>query len=168
MNGSRYNRWLAAFFVCGITALQAQEPAIAPGPGREIPIPDAYIPQEIAMPEMIPFTRWNLPGKNKPPRWEQLLNEKVARERAWEQSVLLNGWADPTTKRITVQGNNAVLGQFRIGNHPAAWSISAGAHLDARTLHFPLPRHMTPGKQPAGSRVAPPGSRVAPNGQIKR
>lgn len=142
--------WLTGLLVGSIATIWAQEPY---GVGWQ-----PYVPHPITMPEAIPFARWNpAASKIKPMNWEQLLNEKVSKERAWEQSVLISGISSGT-KRLEVQ-NQAVSGKFRIGNGTASWSISAD-HLDARMLHFPMPRNMTPNR--------PTGSRVAPNGQIKR
>lgn len=142
--------WLTGLLVGSIATIWAQEPY---GVGWQ-----PYVPHPITMPEAIPFARWNpAASKIKPMNWEQLLNEKVSKERAWEQSVLISGISSGT-KRLEVQ-NQAVGGKFRIGNGTASWSISAD-HLDARMLHFPMPRNMMPNR--------PTGSRVAPNGQIKR
>ena len=142
--------WLAGLCILCIAAVQAQEPhGIVAGL-------DYYVPQPITMPEMIPFVQWN--QSVKPPNWEKMLNEKVGRERAWEQSVLLSSWNGSPGQQVKVQ-SKAMEWNFRIGNSNASWSISAD-RLDARTLHFPVPRHMAPNR--------PTGSRVAPNGQIKR
>ena len=154
----RIFRWLLTGILgCCIGGVQAQEPGFAPGAAREIP-GNAYIPQGITLPEPIPFAQWNRTSRTKPHNWEQLLNEQVARERAWEQSVLLSGLTGES-KRLEVSGRAAVW-NFRIGNSTASWSISTGSHLDARTLSFPMPRNMTPNR--------PTGRRVSPNGQIKR
>ena len=158
MTCRRIRWWLTGLFVACIVAMQAQEPLMNRGSSREISGSEMYVPQEITLPEIIPFADWNPASCVKPINWERLLNEKVSKERAWEQSVLLSGWTS-SPKRITVQSDAAVW-NFRIGNHNASWSISNGSHLDARTLRFPVPRHMAPNR--------PSGSRVAPNGQIKR
>lgn len=145
-----YRGWLTVSAVACMAAARAQEPF-----GGSL---EPNVPTTIAMPEAIPFTQWNRPTRIKPMNWEKLLNERVGRERAWEQSLLISG-AMNGAKRFEVHGNRATW-NFRIGNSPASWSISAGSHLDARTLMFPIPRRMTPNR--------PTGSRVAPDGQIKR
>ena len=142
--------WLVGLFVTCIATVQAQVPY-----GEGLPYP---APRPLTMPEAVPFAEWNPASRIKPVNWERLLNEKVSKERAWEQSVLLSGWTD-SPKRLTVQ-NDAAVWNFRLGNHNASWSISTGSHLDARTLRFPTPRRMSPNR--------PSGSRVAPSGQIKR
>lgn len=157
MNRRRLGWFAAGLLLGGIASVQAQEPTagftVPDGGGWE-----SFVPPAITMPEAIPFSQWNASPRIKPANWEQLLNEKVARERAWEQSVLLSGRSG-NPKQLEVNSRAAVW-NFRIGNSQASWSISASSHLDARTLMFPAPRNMHPNR--------PTGSRVTPNGQIKR
>lgn len=156
MNKRIYRWLLTGIFGCCLAGVQAQEPAVSAAKGWEIP-GGGYIPQGITLPDAIPFAQWNRNTKIKPINWEQLLNEKVARERAWEQSVLISG-QNSGAKQVAVRGNTATW-NFRLGNGNASWSISTD-HLDARRLMFPVPHGMAPNR--------PTGSRVAPNGQIKR
>ena len=146
-------RWgVTGLFVVCIATMRAQVPV------GETAVPYHPAPQPFTLPEAIPFAAWNPASSIQPIHWERLLNEKVGKERAWEQSVLLSGRTG-SPKRLTVQ-SDAAIWNFRIGNHNASWGISTGSHLDARTLRFPVPRRMTPNR--------PSGSRVVPNGQIKR
>ncbi len=150
-------RWMIlGALLCSIATLQAQEP-VATGQNRELPIaPAIEAPQPIIELKMLSY-RQLLEKTNPHDRERRMIKEALAR-RAQEQSVIAR---QPIVQRQ--EDVEASIGQwrFRAGNTLHNRSVFPDAGLDARTLHFPLPRNMTP-----GNRIT--GSRVAPNGQIKR
>ena len=149
-------RWMIlGALLCSIATLQAQEP-VAIGQNRELPIaPAVEAPQPIIELKRLSY-RQLLEKTNPHDRERRMIKEALAR-RAQEQSIIVQ---QPALCRQEV-GTSIELWRFRIGNTPSNRSVFPDAGLDARTLHFPLPRNMTP-----GNRIT--GSRVAPNGQIKR
>ncbi len=149
-------RWMIlGALLCSIATLQAQEP-VATGQNRETPIaPAVEAPQPIIELKRLSY-RQLLEKTNPHDRERRMIKEALAR-RAQEQSVIVQ------RPVVWQQAVNASIGQwqFQADNTLNNRSPFPDAGLDARTLHFPLPRNMTP-----GNRIT--GSRVAPNGQIKR
>jgi len=141
--------------LCSIATLQAQE-SVATRPVKEPSIaPAVEAPQPITELKKLSY-RQLLEKTNSYDRERRTIKEALAR-RAQEQSIIVR---QPVLCRQEV-GTFIELWRFRVGNTPSNRSIFPDAELDARTLHFPLPRNMKP-----GNRIT--GSRVSSNGQIKR
>jgi len=149
-------RWMIlGTMLCSIATLQAQEP-VATRQAKEPPIaPVIEAPQPITELKILSYSEL-LEKTNPYDRERRMIKEALAR-RAQEQSVIVRR---PVVWQQTI---NASIGQwqFQAGNTLNNRSPFPDARLDARTLHFPLPRNLMP-----GNRIT--GSRVSPNGQIKR
>ncbi len=149
-------RWIIlGALLCSIATLQAQEP-VAIGQNREPPIaPAVEAPQPITELKKLSYSEL-LEKTNPHDRERRMIKEALAR-RAQKQSEIVR---QPILQRQDVE---AFIGQwrFKASNTLNDRSPFPDAGLDARTLHFPLPRNMTP-----GNRII--GSRVSPSGQIKR
>ncbi len=155
MKGKRFRWTIIGAMLCSIATSQAQEP-VATWQNREPPIaPAVEAPQPIIELKKLSY-RQLLEKTNPHDRERRMIKEALAR-RAQEQSVIVR---QPVLCRQEI-GASIELWRFRIGNTPSNRSVFPDAGLDARTLHFPLPRNMTP-----GNRIT--GSRVSPSGQIKR
>ncbi len=153
--GKRFRWTIIGAMLCGIVTLQAQEP-VAAWQNRELPIaPAVEAPQPIIELKRLSY-RQLLEKTNPHDRERRMIKEALAR-RAQEQSEIVRR---PVIWQQTI---DASIGQwqFQAGNTLNNRSPFPDARLDARTLHFPLPRNMTP-----GNRIT--GSRVSPSGQIKR
>lgn len=153
--GKRFRWTIIGTMLCGTVTLQAQEP-VAAWKDREPPIaPTIEAPHPITELKRLSYSQL-LEKTNPHDRERRMIKEALAR-RAQEQSVIVR---QPVVRQ---QAINASIGQwqFQASNTPSNRSPFPDARLDARTLHFPLPRNMTP-----GNRIT--GSRVSPNGQIKR
>ncbi len=155
MKGKCFRWTIIGAMLCGIVTLQAQEP-VATWQNREPPIaPAVEAPQPII--ELKKLSYRQLLEKTNPHDRERRMIEEALTRRAQEQSVIVR------RPVVWQQAINASIGQwqFQAGNTLNNRSSFPDARLDARTLHFPLPRNMTP-----GNRIT--GSRVSPSGQIKR
>ncbi len=155
MKGKCFRWTIIGAMLCGITTLQAQE-SVATWQNRKPPIaPAVEAPQPIIDLKRVSYSQL-LEKTNPHDRERRMIKEALAR-RAQEQSLIVR---QPVLCRQEV---GAAIGQwqFQAGNTLNNRSPFPDARLDARTLHFPLPRNMTP-----GNRIT--GSRVSPSGQIKR
>ena len=155
MKGRRFRWTIIGAMLCGIVTLQAQEP-VATWQNREQPIaPAVEVPQLIIELKELSY-RELLEKTNPHDRERRMIKEALAR-RAQEQSVIVRR---PVVRQ---QAINASIGQWRFQSSNTLDNRSPfpDVWLDARILHFPLPRNMTP-----GNRIK--GSRVSPSGQIKR
>ncbi len=153
--GKRFRWTIIGAMLCGIVTLQAQEP-VAAWQNRELPIaPAIETPQPIIELKRLSY-RQLLEKTNPHDRERRMIKEALA-QRAQEQSEIVR------RPVVWQQAINASIGQwqFQAGNTLNNRSSFPDARLDARTLHFPLPRNMTP-----GNRIT--RSRISPSGQIKR
>lgn len=136
---------IGVILLCGIPPSHAQEPIA----------PEANEWQIKLFPEPIPYMQRR--EQVDPVYRKRCMVKEALSQRAQEQSVLLRR-LDFRKQEVET---SIKLWQFEVNNTQDYHSPFPDARLDARTLRFPLPRHMTP-----GNRIT--GSRVNTRGQIKR
>lgn len=136
---------IGVILLCGIAMSHAQEPNAPEANRWQINLSPEPIPYMQGHKQVDPFYR------------KRCMAKEALAQRAQEQSVLLRR---PEFRKQEVE-TSIKLWRFEVSNTQDNRSLFPDARLDARTLRFPLPRHMTP-----GNRIV--GSRVDARGQIKR
>lgn len=136
---------IGVILLCDIAMSHAQELNAPEANGWQINLSPEPIPYMQGHEQVDPFYR------------KHCMAKEALTQRAQEQSVLLRR---PEFRKQEVE-TSIKLWRFEVSNTQDNRSPFPDARLDARTLRFPLPRHMTP-----GNRIV--GSRVDSRGQIKR